>query len=197
MLAAGGTLDDWQEVTYDVQRWSKAEKAIYEGGLSRELVFEEIVSTAASQALETQPLGTLGGKGKLRQGGNGGQVTIKTDETALIMVLASITPRISYSQGNKWDLNLKSLEDLHKPEFDQIGFQDLITDQMHWADSYSPSPGAWSFQSAGKQPAWINYQTNIDRNLGNFAIGGSESFMVLDRNYTRNQAGFQDLQHIS
>ena len=85
-----------------VQRWSKPEKAIYEGGLSRELVFEEIVSTAASQALETQPLGTLGGKGKLRQGGNGGQVTIKTDETALIMVLASITPRISYSQQNCW-----------------------------------------------------------------------------------------------
>ena len=109
------------------------------------------------------------------------------------MVLASITPRISYSQGNKWDLNLKSLEDLHKPEFDQIGFQDLITDQMHWADSYSASPGAWTFQSAGKQTAWINYQTNIDRNLGNFAIGGSESYMVLDRNYTRNKAGFKDL----
>ena len=43
VLAAGGTLDDWQEVTYDVQRWSKPEKGIYEGGLSRELVFEEIV----------------------------------------------------------------------------------------------------------------------------------------------------------
>ena len=64
---------------------------------------------------------------------------------------------------------------------------------MHWADSYSPSPGAWTFQSAGKQTAWINYQTNIDRNLGDFAIGGSESFMVLDRNYTRKQSGFQDL----
>ena len=37
VLAAGGTLDDWQEVTYDVQRWSKPEKGIYEGGLSREL----------------------------------------------------------------------------------------------------------------------------------------------------------------
>ena len=56
VLAAGGTLDDWQEVTYDVQRWSKAEKGIYEGGLSRELVFEEIVSTAASQALETHSM---------------------------------------------------------------------------------------------------------------------------------------------
>ena len=29
--------------------------------------------------------------------------------------------------------------------------------------------------------------------MGNFAIGGSESYMVLDRNYTRNKAGFQDL----
>ena len=48
------------------------------------------------------------------------------------MVLASITPRISYSQGNKWDLNLKTLEDLHKPEFDQIGlvYKSEIREQL-------------------------------------------------------------------
>ena len=84
VIAAGGTLDDWQEVTYDVKRFSKPEKAIYEGGLGRELVFEEVVSTASGDI----PIGTLAGKGRLRQGGNGGSVISfyktqrqKTEET--------------------------------------------------------------------------------------------------------------------
>ena len=60
---------------------------------------------------------------------------------------------------------------------------------MAWWDSLSTSPGNWTFYSAGKQTAWINYQTELDYNLGNFAAGESESFMVLDRNYQNNGAG--------
>ena len=38
--------------------------------------------------------------------------------------------------------------------------------------------------SAGKTVAWINYMTNVNRTFGNFAPGMSESFMVLNRNYS-------------
>ena len=37
--------------------------------------------------------------------------------------------------------------------------------------------------SAGKTVAWINYMTNFNKTFGNFASGGSESFMCLNRNY--------------
>ena len=43
----------------------------------------------------------------------------------------SLTPRIDYSQGNDWDIHLKTWNDFHKPALDGIGFQDLITEQMH------------------------------------------------------------------
>ena len=39
----------------------------------------------------------------------------------------SHTPRIDYSQGNKWWTRLESMDDFHKPTLDAIGFQELIT----------------------------------------------------------------------
>ena len=76
------------------------------------------------------------------------------------MGIVSLTPRIDYSQGNRWDTNLKTMNDFHKPQLDEIGFQDLITDQMAWWDTQAGvdvTDTAITFMSAGKQPAWINY----------------------------------------
>ena len=62
----------------------------------------------------------------------GGHVTVKVDEPSYIIGIISLTPRIDYSQGNKWDTSLKTMDDLHKPALDEIGFQELITEQMAW-----------------------------------------------------------------
>ena len=35
----------------------------------------------------------------------------------------------------------------------------------------------------GKTIAWINYMTNVNKTFGTFAVGGSESYMVLNRMY--------------
>ena len=92
------------------------------------------------------------------------------------MGIASITPRIDYSQGNKWDVHLKTMNDFHKPGLDEIGFQDLLSDQMAWWDSYySQTSNTWVRKQVGKQPAWINYMTNINKVRGNFAIQSNES----------------------
>ena len=74
------------------------------------------------------------------------------------------------------------MDDLHKPSLDQIGFQDLITDQMAWFDTII-SEGEPTFKSAGKQPAWINYMTNVNVIKGNFAEPDNQMFMVLNRRY--------------
>lgn len=46
------------------------------------------------------------------------------------MGLIAITPMVDYSQGNDFDLNLETMDDLHKPALDGIGYQDLIQEQM-------------------------------------------------------------------
>ena len=35
----------------------------------------------------------------------------------------------------------------------------------------------------GKQPAWLNYMTDVNRTYADFAAGETESYMVLNRVY--------------
>lgn len=181
---SGGSYDDWLSAVYTHERIKSVESPMYMGGLIKELTFDEVVSTAGTSLDEQQPLGTLAGRGVMTNKHKGGTVRIKVDEPSYIMGIVSLTPRISYSQGNKWDVNLKTFNDFHNPHLDQIGFQDLITDAMDWRHTRVDQNNITYFKSSGKQPAWINYMTNVDVNRGNFADEKQQMFMVLDRKYS-------------
>ena len=188
---SGGSYNDWLDAVYDHDRHRIPESPMYMGGLIKELVFQEVVSSAAT---DSEALGTLAGRGKLSSKHKGGKVVIKVDEPSYIMGIVSLTPRLDYSQGNRWDVNLQTLDDVHKPNLDEIGFQDLITEQMaFWDTAWNGS--TWVKRSAGKQPAWLNYMTNYNRAYGNFAINGNQMFMTLNRNYEfdPNSARIKDL----
>ena len=181
IAASGGTYEDWQEVVYTSNVNKRAETPIYCGGMSSEVVFEEIVSSAESG---DSPLGTLGGKGK-QISRNGGHVIVKADEPCYVMIIASLTPRIDYSQGNQFDLTeLNSIDDLHKPALDGIGYEDLIGERMCWADTVIQKNGTLERSKVGKSVAWINYMTDVNRVYGEFAAGEGQSYMILNRNYS-------------
>jgi len=193
IAVSGGTYDDWIDAVYTHDRYVRPETPVYMGGLIKELVFQEVVSNSATQDGQ-QPLGTLAGKGIMAQKHKGGNIYIKVDEPSLIMGITSLTPRLDYSQGNDWDIHLLTMDDLHKPGLDQIGFQELITEQMVWWDTYyDTGEGKWIQKSAGKQPAWLNYMTAYNKTYGNFAIEDNEMFMTLNRKYayTINDDKFQ------
>lgn len=181
IAVSGGTYDDWLDAVYAHDRYRRSESPMYMGGLIKELVFQEVVSNSESG---TQPLGTLGGRGIMSKKHKGGYIHISVDEPSYIMGIISLTPRVDYSQGNDWDIHLKTMDDLHKPALDEIGFQELITEQMAWWDTYyDGTANKWVQKSAGKQPAWINYMTSVSKVYGNFAIPDNEMFMVLNRRY--------------
>lgn len=185
IAVSGGTYQDWIETVYTNVYIQRAETPVYEGGMSQEIAFQEVVSNSATT---NEPLGTLAGRGMLQGKERGGYIKIKTDEPCYIMGIVSITPRIDYSQGNRYDTFYETLDDFHKPALDAIGFQDLLTDGMaYWNTRYTPTAiggvGTLQTTSVGKQPAWINYMTNYNRTYGNFALTNSEGFMVLNRNY--------------
>jgi hypothetical protein len=194
---SGGSYDDWLDAVYTHERAKSCENPIYHGSLIKELGFEEVVSMSDTKvAGEEQPLGTLAGRGRLTGKNKGGKIKIKVDEPSYIIGIVSLTPRIDYSQGNKWDTNLKTMNDLHKPALDAIGYQDLITDQMAWFDTDALSDGAITYNTAGKQPAWINYMTNVNQCRGSFAengSGGDSMFMTLNRRYEQGTTGIDDL----
>lgn len=192
IAVSGGTYDDWLDAVWAHDRYTRAETPIYCGGLSKELVFQEVVSNAQT---EDQALGTLAGRGTMSSKHKGGKIVIKVDEPSYIIGIISLTPRIDYSQGNKWDIHLQTMDDLHKPALDEIGFQELITEQMAWWDTTHGATGPWVTKSAGKQPAWINYMTNVNQVRGNFAIKDNEMFMTLNRRYEMKEdgSGIKDL----
>ena len=72
-------------------------------------------------------------------------------------------------------MQLKTMDDLHKPQLDGIGYQDLMQNQMHYRANLNAA--------IGKQPAWLNYMTDINKTYADFAAGETESYMVLNRVY--------------
>lgn len=181
VVISGASYDDWQDAVWAHDRAKQPMNPIYEGGLIRELVFQEVISNSES---DNQPLGTLAGKGTMSNKKKGGKIVIKIDEPSIVMGLISLTPRIDYSQGNSWDVNLETMDDLMKPELNGIGFEDSINERRAWW-STKYSGGNWVQTSAGKVPAWINYMTNVNKTYGNFAIPDNEMFMTLNRRYER------------
>lgn len=181
IAVSGGTYDDWLDAVYTHDRNRNAENPMYVGGLIQSIVFQEVISSAQTSG---KPLGTLAGRGKLSGKQKGGHIVVKIDEPSYLIGIASITPRVDYSQGNSWDMNLKTMNDFHKPALDAIGFQDLITDQMAWWDTQiDDTTGEPIFKSAGKQPAWVNYMTNVNVVRGNFADIKQQLYMTLTRRY--------------
>jgi len=189
IAVSGGTFDDWIDAVWTNNRARRSETPMYMGGLSKEIVFQEVVSNSATAS---EPLGTLAGRGVMAKKHKGGKVVIKVDEPSIVMGIVSITPRIDYSQGNDWTVHLDTMDDLHKPELDQIGFQDLITEQMAWWSTEYDGTN-WVQKSAGKQPAWINYMTAVNKTYGNFAIENNQMFMTFNRRYEYNDGEIGDL----
>lgn len=197
IAVSGGSYEDWQEAVYSVKAIRRAETPIYRGGMSAEIMFSEVVSNSATQ---DEPLGTLAGKGG-EHNKKGGTIEISCDEPCLIMGIVSITPRIDYSQGNSWILTeLDSMDDLHKPAMDGIGFEDLLQERMAFWGTYKTMTG-FVKMAAGKVPAWMNYMTAVNETHGDFAEEDKCMFMTLNRRYefklgdtsTRQDFGIADL----
>lgn len=189
---SGGTYKDWLETVYTSGQYIEGcETPTFEGGMSQEIIFQEVISNAASGE---EPLGSLAGRGISTNKQKGGHIKIKCSEAGYIMCINSITPRIDYNQGNTWDMKLETMDDLHKPALDGIGYQDSLNDERAWWSGYVNNQGL-NNTAAGKTVAWINYMTNVNRTFGNFAIRDNEGFMVLNRQYSKktwdDETGFQ------
>lgn len=187
IAVSGGTYRDWLETVYTGGNYmERCETPMFEGGVSQEIVFQEVISNSASQ---DEPLGTLAGRGVTTGRQKGGHIRIKVTEPCYIMCICSITPRIDYGQGNTWDTYLKTMNDWHKPALDGIGYQDSLNGERAWWTDYISENNQLSKTAAGKTVAWINYMTNVNRTFGNFAPEMPESFMVLNRNYSMGTNG--------
>lgn len=178
IAVSGGTYQDWVETVYTSSWNMHTETPMYEGGMSSEIEFQEVVSNSATA---DEPLGTLAGRG-INTTKKGGELHIKVTEPCYIIGIVSITPRVDYCQGNDFDMYFTTLDDLHKPALDGIGYQDLLTCKA----------AGWVADNIayGKTVAWVDYMTNFNKTYGTFAENGNEAFMVLNRIFEPKNGDF-------
>lgn len=181
-----GTYQAWREATYGIRSTTMPESPIFCGGMQSEIAFDEIVSNSAT---DEEPLGTLAGRGVATMYKSGRGLKIKCTEPSMIMALGSITPRIDYSQGNKWWTRLHNMDDFHKPTLDAIGFQELVAEEAAAWSTETTEDYKHTYQSLGKQPSWIEYTTDVNETYGEFAAGMPLAFMCLNRVYEENKDG--------
>ena len=175
-----GTYQAWREATYGIRSTTLPESPIFCGGMQSEIAFDEIVSNSAT---DEEPLGTLAGRGVATMYKSGRGLKIKCTEPSMIMALGSITPRVDYSQGNKWWTRLQNMDDFHKPTLDAIGFQELIAEEAAAWTTETTENYTHTYLSLGKQPSWIEYTTDVNETYGEFAAGMPLAFMCLNRVY--------------
>lgn len=188
IAVSGGTYRDWLETVYTAGKYlDRPETPVFIGGMTQYIEFDEVVSKSATETeYGSQPLGDIAAIGRGGKPINNGHIHYQCEEPGYIMGLMAITPMIDYSQGNDFDLNLQTIDDLHKPALDGIGYQDLIQEQM--VGETSVYDGASTLNNlkhlaANKTVAWIDYMTNYNRTFGDFAAGEALDFMVLNRRY--------------
>lgn len=181
-----GTYQAWREATYGIRSAMLPESPIFCGGMQSEIAFDEIVSNSAT---DEEPLGTLAGRGVATMYKSGRGLKIKCTEPSMIMALGSITPRVDYSQGNKWWTRLENMDDFHKPTLDAIGFQELIAEEAAAWSTETTDDHRHTYQSLGKQPSWIEYTTDVNETYGEFAAGMPLAFMCLNRVYEESTNG--------
>lgn len=172
IAVSDGSYNAWIQTVYTSGGLNHIETPLYLGGSSLEIEFQEVVNNSGT---EDQPLGSLAGRG-VATNHKGGNIVFKADEPGYIFCITSLTPRVDYFQGNEWDNYLLTLDDLHKPQLDGIGFQDRLYRSVN-----ANTPYEQSGKSIGKQPAWIEYMTNVNKTYGNFALVENEGWMCLNR----------------
>ena len=198
IAVSGGTYRDWLETVYTAGKYlDRPETPVFIGGMTQYIEFDEVISKSATEtAYGSQPLGDIAAIGRGGKPLNNGHVHYQCEEPGYIIGLIAITPMIDYSQGNDFDLNLQTIDDLHKPALDGIGYQDLIQEQMV-GETSTYNGGAtidkMIHKAANKTVAWIDYMTNYNRTFGDFAAGEALDFMVLNRRYEVENAEITDL----
>lgn len=184
---SGGTYRDWLDTVYTAGKYiDRPETPIFIGGMTQYIEFDEIISKSASDTqYGSQPLGDIAAIGRGGRPTNSGHIYYQCEEPGYIIGVMAITPMVDYSQGNDFDLNLETLDDLHKPALDGIGYQDLIQEQLVGTTAEYSNFGLSSMtqKSFNKTLAWIDYMTNYNKTFGEFAEGGNLDFMVLNRRY--------------
>lgn len=191
---SGGRFSNWLRAVWGVK--TRKDMDIPEMiGVTQKLIDPtELSAKSNSAAVGDQPakyLGDLGGNFNKIDGHRGHSFYANT--SGRVMVIATIVPNVDYCQGMDYEITKVNFADDYTPEFAQLGFQNVPMSRYS-ALPHFESDGTGDLvasiadpftESVGKQVAWLEEMTDVNRNFGEFGWNGLYSYWVLNRNFSR------------
>lgn len=184
-----GTFKDWVRVHFGVTPKIMDDMPTFLGSTSSSIGFEDIRATTSAKIGDVdQYLGdkSSSGNGYLRSRRH----RFVADRPGYIMAVASIVPRVDYYQFVDRYAFHQKLSDSFRPEFNNIGLQDVLISDLNYDFSGVTSTPTLDASTnpaqnaVGKQPAWIEYMTAVNRVRGTFCT--TEKSWVLARDMRNN-----------
>lgn len=189
-VVTNGTFKDWIRVHFGVTPKIMDDMPTFCGAVSSDILFEDIRATTSAKIDGTDQY--LGDKGSSAIGyGDSRRFNIVADRPGYVMAIATLVPRVDYYQFTERYALHSKLSDSFMPEYNGIGYQDVLIGDLNsefpddWDSTAQASIDADPFvQSVGKQPAWIEYMTAVNKIRGTFC--SSEKSWVLARDMRAN-----------
>lgn len=184
-VITNGTFKDWIRVHFGVTPKIMDDMPTFCGATSSDILFEDIRATTSAKIGDSDQY--LGDKGSSAMGyGDSRRFNIEVDRPGYIMAIATLIPRVDYYQFTERYVRHTKLSDMFRPEFNGIGYQDVLISDLNtefpegWDASAVVSVDNNPFaQAVGKQPAWIEYMTAVNKIRGTFCT--TERSWVLAR----------------
>lgn len=190
-VIANGTFKDWIRVHFGVTPKIMDDMPTFCGATSSDILFEDIRATTSAKIGDADQY--LGDKGSSAMGyGDSRRFNIMVDRPGYIMAIATLVPRVDYYQFTERYVRHTKLSDMFRPEYNGIGYQDVLVSDLNteFPDSWDPAQTAVEnnpfAQAVGKQPAWIEYMTAVNKIRGTFC--SSEKSWVLARDMRADTA---------
>lgn len=105
-----------------------------------------------------------------------------------VMVIVTLIPNVDYVQGIDFEITKTSFADDYVPEFAQLGFQNVPLSRYSGLPQFKNNAMSYvdpESVSVGKQVAWLEEMTDVNRNFGEFGWDGLYSYWVLNRLFSR------------
>lgn len=195
---SGGRFSNWLRAVWGVRTRKDLDIPELIGVTQKLIDPTELTTKSNSDAIgdvDARFVGDLAGNFNKTDGHRGHSFYASTP--GRVMVIATLVPNVDYTQGLDYEVSKVDFADDYVPEFSQLGFQSVPLSRYSFLPSFTGAGVGPDFDpviqadmldplstSVGKQVAWLEEMTDVNRNFGEFDWNGLYNYWVLNRRYS-------------
>ena len=195
---SGGRFPNWLRAVWGVKTRKDMDIPELIGVTQKLIDPTELTTKSNSDAIgdvDARFVGDLAGNFNKTDGHRGHSFYASTP--GRVMIIVTLVPNVDYVQGLDYEISKVNFADDYVPEFSQLGFQSVPLSRYSFLPAFTGGGAAPDYNpvidsqmldpvttSVGKQVAWLEEMTDVNRNFGEFDWHGLYSYWVLNRRYS-------------